>query len=176
LASFPSTAAYIKSFPRDFIFGTSFCSINFMKVILLRDVARLGKRLCEADVPDGFARNLLIPRGDAVPATPENKQRYERLRAQASNRLEEERQRIETALDAIGEGGILVTKPANERGHLFGALLAAEVARAARERGLALRTEDIIITHPIRDIGRHTLQIRFGDQSRPLLVTVKAAS
>ncbi len=51
-----------------------------MKVILLRDVAKIGKRYEVANVPDGFALNKLIPQGDAQAATPDNVKRVANMR------------------------------------------------------------------------------------------------
>ena len=67
--------------------ATVSCELRFlrlMKVILLQDVAKIGKRFETVDVPDGYALNMLIPKRMAEPATPENLKRVDARRTKAA--------------------------------------------------------------------------------------------
>ncbi len=129
-----------------------------MKVVLLKDVKGTGRAHTAVDVKDGHALNLLIPRGLAVPAT-------KTVLAQAENRAKQvDEQRtlsvklIEERLAALAEGKVSLVKKANEKGHLYDAVDAKEIATAAN-----LPVDAIRIERPFKEVGVHEVPVAYGE-------------
>ena len=147
-----------------------------MKIILLKDIPKLGKKYEVKNASDGHAANMLIPRGFAVAATPENLRRMESERA----KIEGERKVYETLLTenlkALENTVLTISGKANEKGHLFAGLhqaeIAAEIAKMAR---IQLDPSFIQIEHPIKEVGEHTIEIKGEGKSAKLKLIVKAA-
>lgn len=129
-----------------------------MKVVLLKDVKGTGRAHTAVDVKDGHALNLLIPRGLAVAAT-------KTVLAQAENRakkVDEQRalslKLIEQRLAALAEGKVTFVKKANEKGHLYDALDATEIAQMTD-----LPTDAIVLEKPFKDLGTYEVSVAYGE-------------
>ncbi len=147
-----------------------------MKVILLRDVARIGKRFEIKDVPDGFALNKLIPARDAEPATPAN---VKRVMEKHRNDVRTKDMELSTAraiAEACAKEPIVITMEANEQGHLFQAVHARDIVAAAQVRGLSIPEASLKITAPVKSVGDHTVTLHTSGQdfAVPLHVTAKS--
>lgn len=143
-----------------------------MKVILLRDVARLGKRFAVAEVPDGYALNQLIPKGMAEAATPENLKRVNaRTDKQASSKVNSEAEFV-TALAALKESPISITVQANEQGHLFKSVKAVDIATAAALAGHGIPVDSIALIDPIKSVGDHTIVAKMGATAGEFTLTI----
>lgn len=145
-----------------------------MKVIFLKDVARVGQRGMVKEVNDGYAMNSLIPRGLAEQATPaklaawEARQREEAR--QASVRDAEHAQVFAKLKDARVE----IAVKANESGHLYKQLSADQIVQAIRDQFSAtVPKESIVIKHPIKTTGESETELRLGHQIAPLMIVVK---
>ena len=131
-----------------------------MQVILLEKVTNLGKLGETVKVRPGYGRNFLIPRGKAVPATPENKERFEAKRAELEQAEAE-------ALAAANErkaklDGMTVTVPvrAGEEGKLFGSIGTAEIASAVTEAGVAVEKNEVRLPGgALRVTGEHAASV-----------------
>ncbi|HEU4677129.1 MAG TPA: 50S ribosomal protein L9 [Candidatus Paceibacterota bacterium] len=135
-----------------------------MKVILIRDVARLGRKSEVKDVPSGHAQNFLIPRKLAIPATPEN---VRRLGEAMKKNAAAEAERMETfraALAACAAKPVTIEAEANEQGHLFKGLHAKDVVHALAAAGCEFDESDIVLSAPIKSIGTHTVALERGDE------------
>lgn len=132
-----------------------------MKVVFLETVPN-GPRVGDVkDVKNGYARNFLLPRGMALPATPAALER-----AQAAMRREERRQ---VALDTdashliarIGSEPFVLTARVGETGRLYGSVTAADIAEAIDARsGAELDRRTIELGEPIRQVGDYTIHVR----------------
>lgn len=133
-----------------------------MKVILLRDVARLGKRFAVVEVPDGYALNQLIPKGMVEAATPENLKRVgARVDKQQNTKISSESD-FTIALAALKDSPVTLTVEANAQGHLFKAVKATEIATAAAASGHAIPLSAIQLTEPIKSLGDHQIIAKLG--------------
>jgi len=145
-----------------------------MKVILLRDVAKIGKRFEVVSVPDGYALNKLIPKGDAQAATPDNLKRVTNMRAKGASDKAAELSSIKAMVDSLAETPLAVPMQANEQGHLFQSVHAEDVAAAALARGARLPKETITFAAPIKTTGAHTVAVKVQGQSFSLSINVIA--
>jgi large subunit ribosomal protein L9 len=134
-----------------------------VKVVFLETVEGSGTMGEVRTVRPGYARNYLLPRGLAAPATPDVLARAERLRE-----LEEERQRVqdEHARELVGklEGNPLVMAVrVGEQGRLYGSVTSADVAEKAGEiLGEELDRRRILLPEVIRSVGVYTVPIRLS--------------
>lgn len=145
-----------------------------MKVILLRDVAKIGKRYEVVNVPDGFAQNKLIPKGDAQAATPDNLKRVLNMRAKGASDKAAELSSIKAMVDSLAESPLEVPMQANEQGHLFKSVHAEDVVKAAELRGVRLPKETVSVSAPIKTTGAHTVTVKSQGQTFTLSINVVA--
>lgn len=145
-----------------------------MKVILQRDIAKVGRRHEVVDVAKGYAQNHLVPNGFAVEATDAQLKAREAKDEQIKAEHEAEQAQFEDAVAKVAETPITLTKPANETGHLFAAVTPADVAEALAQSGISLSASHVHIGTPIKEVGEHTIQLVSGTQVEPATITVMA--
>ena len=131
-----------------------------MNVILLERVANLGDLGDAVKVKAGYGRNFLIPQGKAVPATPENVEKFEARRAELEQAATERLSTAEARKDAISALTITITQKAGEEGKLFGSVGTSDIAKAISDAGVAIEKREVRLpTGPIRQIGEHNIEI-----------------
>jgi large subunit ribosomal protein L9 len=133
-----------------------------MKVILLRDVAKIGRRAQVVELPDGYALNQLIPKRWAEPASPANLKRLAQSKAGAQAQDDSKQEAFARALAELNTSPLQVVADANAQEHLFKAVHEADVVTAAKLRGIVLETRAITIESPIKALGPHTITLREG--------------
>jgi large subunit ribosomal protein L9 len=146
-----------------------------MKVILMTDVPALGQRGETRDVASGYARNFLLPRKLAVPATPANLKNVEHLKRQ---RAREEERALETAratAERIEGLTLAVTARASEDGRLYGSVSPQDVVEFLERHKISVEKRRVAMDEPIKAVGDYKVAVRLhGDVTAALTVTVKA--
>ncbi|MBA7703364.1 hypothetical protein ES703_112149 [subsurface metagenome] len=136
-----------------------------MKLLLQRNIEKLGKAGDLVEVSSGYARNYLLPHGLALEPSEANLKRVEQLRAvgrkQEFRLLQEFQARAQT-LDGLE---LSIKARANELGHLFGSVGPADVAVALHEIGFDVPDHNISLEPHIKEIGQYDLQIKFADEA-----------
>lgn len=145
-----------------------------MKVILLRDVARIGKRSEVKDVPAGHALNFLIPRKMALPATAENLKRIEKEHAHHAARSAHHDADFEKTLRTLSTTPVELPMEANAQGHLFKGVHAADIAIRFKELSLPIEINEIELLHPIKEVGDHTVSLHSGDKNGTFILRIVA--
>jgi large subunit ribosomal protein L9 len=133
-----------------------------MKVILIRDVARLGRRLEVKEVPAGHALNFLIPRKLSIPATPENMKRLSAEVTKHAEDREESEKSFHEALAKLGTETVVYVTEANDKGHLFKGVNARDIAEKLSGAGFSITEEDIELPHPLKSVGVHEVPLVRG--------------
>jgi large subunit ribosomal protein L9 len=131
-----------------------------MKVILLDDVSKLGRRGEVRDVADGYARNFLIPKKLALSATAGNLKNLDHIRRQQdakATRVKSDADAFRARLEALT---FEVTRQASEEGKLFGSVTSQDVADFLHAKGLEVERRRIHLDEPIKALGEHTVGIR----------------
>jgi large subunit ribosomal protein L9 len=147
-----------------------------MKVILLQDVAKLGRRFAIVDVPDGYGINKLIPKGLAKPATPENVKAVQARATAAVSNQEAVHVSFSNVVAALDGKIVCVTAAANSEGRLFQALKPEPIATALTTASLLpVVPSQILISEPIKMIGKHRVLLTAGADQHEVEVTVVAA-
>lgn len=145
-----------------------------MKVILLKDVARLGRRSEEVNVPDGYALNQLIPKKLAEPATAINRKRLEQDKHLVAVGVATELANFVAAKTSLGVINVTVPVEANEKGHLFRAVKADEVVAVLAGQGVTVPAHMLEISAPIKTLGEHSITLVQGDNRHEFSITVVA--
>jgi large subunit ribosomal protein L9 len=131
-----------------------------MQVILLTDVDKVGLRGDVVDVARGYARNFLIPRRLAEPATPARVSELEKrdaLRARQEAKTFEEAQGIAQTLE---QGELRFDVKAGPTGSLFGSVTATDIADGLwRERKVRIDRRKIELPEPIKRVGRYSIPV-----------------
>ncbi len=147
-----------------------------MKVIFLKDVPKIGKRYESKNVSDGFALNFLIPNKHAIIATPEAEKRIglERSREDGEKKVQEEL--LAKSLGALESDIVTIKGRANEKGHLFAGLHAAEIIPELEKQGhIKIAAEHLVLDKPIKEVGEHKIMVKVGKKSAKFMLVVKAA-
>ena len=130
-----------------------------MEVILLQRVGKLGQMGETVRVKDGFARNFLLPRGQALRATTENKKKFEGMRADLEKRNLEAKGEAGKLGSKIDGKSFVVLRQASETGQLFGSVTARDIATLLGEAGFTVSRNQITLNAPIKTIGRHVVPV-----------------
>jgi len=143
-----------------------------MKVLLLKDVYKLGRAGIVRKVADGYGRNYLLPQGLAVLATPQALKKADAIKQQA----DEQRSRLNHELGGVAEklADLTLTFPARagETGKLYGSITHADIAQAVK----AATGEEIdrrsIAGEPLRQLGIHKVPVRLTVDLVPRVTVV----
>lgn len=131
-----------------------------MKVLLIKDVYKLGRAGDVKKVADGYGRNYLLPQGLAVLATPGALKQIERIRAQAEIRRASLNEELKGLADQINGLTLAFAAKAGETGKLYGSITTQDVATAIQEKTRYEVKRAQIDMQPIRNLGEFTAHVR----------------
>ena len=138
-----------------------------MEVILRNAIDKLGHPGDVVTVSAGYARNFLMPRGFAFPATEGNKKRI----AQEKTRLEaaesERRVAAEAVAEKLGEVSVTFAARVGEEGKLFGSVTTADIAHQLEAQGYKIEKRQIELNEPIKALGVYRVGIRLHADVKP---------
>lgn len=140
-----------------------------MKIILLKDLHKVGKKYDVVTVADGYALNSLIPSKVAEVATDKVVDRYTKLKeVESAARILREEELVKELATIAGKEFVLEAK-ANEQGHLFASVHKEEVGELIHVDPMYIH-----IDTPIKEVGTHTVTIQVRDVSKEVSITVNA--
>jgi large subunit ribosomal protein L9 len=148
-----------------------------MKVIMLMDVAKVGRKGTIVDVSDGFALNSLIPAKKAVMATKEAVAKHQAAQKRASDEKVAHDAMIEAAVRGVDGAAVTVSAKANEIGHLFGKIHAKEIVTHI-EAGTKVKLDVAWISFGadvITEVGEHVIKVAYGKAKAEVKFVVAAA-
>ncbi len=146
-----------------------------MKVILLKDVPKLGQRFEVKEVKSGHALNFLIPNGDAMPATKAALNQAEVLKAKAEGERKLREDLISKNLSDLEAVILRITEKVNDKGHLFAGLhREVIVSELEKQTGLQISPEFIQLEHPIKEAGEHVISVKAGNKTAKLKIVITA--
>jgi len=132
-----------------------------MKVILIKDVPKLGRRFDIKDISSGHAQNFLIPRGLVIVATKDAMKRIEVERKQVENERALHEQLMVKNIQGLDGVTLTIRGKANEKGHLFAGLHKEDIVREI-ETQTQLQVDPLFLQleHPIKVVGTHEIRVR----------------
>lgn len=144
-----------------------------MKVILLKDVAKIGKKGNVVEVSDGFAQNKLLPNKMAKPATAENLKQTAQSEVKKHESERSDADKFKVLLQLLEGEKVGVTAETNDKGHLFQALKAEAVAGAlGAVLGEKITASHVTMLAPIKSVGEHLVTFSWGKNRKDIPVHV----
>ena len=131
-----------------------------MEVILRQHVDNLGRRGEIVKVADGYARNYLLPRKLALPATAGNKQHVERERKILEVREAEERGQAQAVAARLSALTISISRRVGDTEQLYGSVTASDIADFLREKGFEIDRRKLILVEPIKALGEFDVPLK----------------
>jgi len=131
-----------------------------MEVILRDHVEKLGRRGDVVKVADGYARNYLLPRKLALPATPGNMKVVERQRKIADAAEAAERAGAEALATRLAQAVCVLARRVGEHDTLYGSVTAADIAEELAGKGFDIDKRKIQLTEPIKQIGEFSVGVK----------------
>ena len=131
-----------------------------MKVLLIKDVYKLGRAGDVKKVADGYGRNFLLLQGLAVLATPGALKQAERIRAEAEVRRAQLNSELKDLADRINGIALTFAAKAGETGKLYGSITTQDVAAAIQEQTRYEVKRQQIDMQPVREVGEFKAHVR----------------
>lgn len=146
-----------------------------MKVVLLNDVPKVGKKYDVKEVSSGYASNMLIPKGLAKIATSSVlKQIEEQKKTDVVRKKVREDLLLKNIAD-IQKATITMYGKANEKGSLFAGIHTEELVLAIKEQtGLGLDADHLVLDEPLKEVGEHAVMAKVGETEAKFTVVIKA--
>ena len=133
-----------------------------MKVILLQDIEKLGKKYDLKRVADGHARNFLLPKNLVKPATEENMKWLEIQKEALRQKSEEELQKVQAVASTLDGLEIILPMKIGEKEQLFEAVTAQKISEKLKEQGFEVKKTQIVLKEPIKELGEFPVKIQLG--------------
>lgn len=146
-----------------------------MKVILKRDIARLGQRGEVKEVADGYALNVLIKKGDAIQATPAELSKWKQMQDAKAHKKELATSTFAQLMDAVRNTEIVITgKKADQKGQLFASIKNTDIADAIFNAiKMSVNPDQVLISSPIKTLGMHEVTLKQGNKKESVKIFVK---
>ena len=131
-----------------------------IKVLLKNDVPSLGQGGEVVRVRPGFARNFLLPRGLAVPATAGNLARVEDLKRQVASQTKQELEQANAAAAQIATASVSIARAVGEEGKMYGSVTTKDIEDAFAAAGVKIDRKKIVLAEAIKAIGTYEIPIK----------------
>jgi large subunit ribosomal protein L9 len=143
-----------------------------MKILLTKDVYKLGRAGDIKKVADGYGRNFLLPQGLAVLATPGALRQTDRIREEATKRRAALNQEMGSVAEVLNGISLAFAAKAGETGKMYGSITSQDVADAIKEKtGIEVKRQQVDL-QSVRELGEYTASIRLTMDLVPELQVV----
>jgi large subunit ribosomal protein L9 len=131
-----------------------------IQVVLQQDVDKVGKSGDLVRVRPGFARNYLLPRQLALPATTAAVRRIEHDKAVALVKTDKAKKEARSVADKVSALVITIAQKAGGDGRLFGSVTTKDIEAAVKAQGLTVDRKRIQLAEPIKSVGTYEIQVK----------------
>lgn len=146
-----------------------------MKVIFLKDVAKVARKYDIKNVSDGHALNFLIPRGLAKIADSDSVKKIEGLKKELEAERVVQENLLIKSLNALEGKEVEYKQKANDKGHLFGSIHQEQLAELiSKSLGMVINPSYITLDKPIKEVGVHEVEVKVNNKSAKLKFVVVA--
>ena len=147
-----------------------------MKIILLHDVSKIGKRFDVKKVSDGYASNFLIPRNLAEFATPKKLRSLEEQKKRKEDETKIQHELLQKDLKKLDKKTVTLTARTNEQGHLFKGIHEEDILSVIeKELGCSFPRDTIKLSEAIKTVGEFPLEAVIGEGKARFTLTITAA-
>jgi large subunit ribosomal protein L9 len=133
-----------------------------MRIILREEMDNLGKAGEVVSVRDGYARNYLLPRGMAVPATEKDETRLAHEQRVITARAAKLAKELQSEADRMSQVSVSVSRAVGEGDKLYGSVTSRDIAEALAEQGVKVDSKKIQLDEPLRTLGMSEVPIKLG--------------
>ena len=134
-----------------------------MKIILLKDIERLGKIHDIVTVKDGYARNYLIPRNFAIPADRANIAGLEKNRRRFSKTIERQKKASMGMAEKIDNATVKTTIKMGVDGKSFGSITSQNIVELLNSEGIDISKKNIVLEEAIKQPGVYDIKVHLGE-------------
>lgn len=135
-----------------------------MKVILLQDIKNVGKKEQIIEANDGYARNYLLPKKIAIEATKDNLAKLQAKKTSEENKKKAEIEANKKIAKRLEKIELTIKAKVGENNKIFGGITSKEISEILKkEYEIEIDKKKIIIKETIKNLGRYTADIKFGD-------------
>jgi large subunit ribosomal protein L9 len=146
-----------------------------MKVILLKDVAKIGKKFDIKNVADGHALNFLIPKKLAELATNNAVSKIELVKQVDLAEKKIQNELLEKSIETLNNLVINIESKANEKGHLFAGIDKSEIMKEVLSKTRINIPENyVLLDKPLKEIGEHKIKVEVGNKKASFTVKIIA--
>lgn len=131
-----------------------------IKVLLKNDVPSLGAGGEVVRVRPGFARNFLLPRGLAVPATAGNLSRIDDMRRQAAAQAKQELEQAGALATQLGGLSVTIQRAVGEENKMYGSVTPKDIEDAFEKAGTKIDRKKLVLKDPIKELGTFEVPIK----------------
>ena len=135
-----------------------------VELLLVQSVEHLGKQGDVVEVKPGFAMNYLLPQGLATMATQHHKRMVEKHKARLQEIQKARLAGLRTMADELARQSITIEANANDEGHLYGSVGAAEIVAALKRNNVTLTIDQIRLKGPLKELGLYTVKVHLGQE------------
>lgn len=147
-----------------------------MKIILLQDVPKIGRRHEVKEVASGYASNFLIPRDLATPATTKKIKALEEQKKRSQDETEVQRALLKKSLEKLNKQTITIATRANEQGHLFKSIHEKDILSAIeKEIGCRFPEGSIELQEILKTVGKFPLKAVIGEDGASFTLVVTSS-
>ena len=135
-----------------------------IELLLIQSVDHLGEQGDVVEVKPGYASNYLLPQGLATIVTPHHKRMVEKHKAKL---LEIQRSRLaglRKVAEELKQLSVTIEANANDEGHLYGSVGAAEIVAALKRSDVTITTDQVRLKGPLKELGLYTVVIHVGQE------------
>lgn len=144
-----------------------------MKVILIKDVVKIGNKDSVLEFADGYAQNVLIAKGLAIRATPHELSKLEDRKKKLTAQKDEDNRAFDTLILSLSKNVLDIKVNSNDKGHLFSAIQKNTIKQKIFENlGIEIDEANIILPKPIKEVGTHMVMIKKGDREGEFKVNI----
>lgn len=140
-----------------------------VELLLIQSVDHLGKQGEVVEVKTGYANNFLLPQGLATIASDHHKRMVDKHRVKLQEIEQGRLKDLKDLAKVIGKQSITIEANANEEGHLYGSVTAAEIVDALKQNDITLTNDQIRLEGVLKELGLYTVKVHLHQEIEPEL-------
>ncbi|MDP8231360.1 MAG: 50S ribosomal protein L9 [Candidatus Zophobacter franzmannii] len=146
-----------------------------MKIILVKDIHRIGKAGAVVKVKNGFGRNYLLPKGFAIIASPGNLKKVEKIEANAFAIREKEILALKDTASKTQGLEFTFARKVDENNHLYGSVSEQDIIQALAEKDIDINKNNLTLEKHLKELGSQEIVVEFNSEIKATItITVQA--
>ena len=145
-----------------------------MKVILLQDIAKIGKKFDIKEISNGYALNFLLPQKLAKMATKETIKELESQKKKYEETRKIEQEETRKGIEKMQDKPIEIKVKTNKAGKLFAKIDKKEIREAIKKQtGVCIRPDTLELEKPLKETGEYKIVLKIGEKKTQLNLIIK---